>query len=103
MDVPSFVSADPNDVEKLPARVKDALQGGVKGRLEKDPFAGDRIRRELWPKRFRGLANLFRIELPEAYRAVYTVLTFPGRPREVRIVWVGNHKRYDRLFGYATS
>jgi len=103
LDVPTFVSADPRQVGQLPTRVQAALKSVMKARLEADPFAGDRIRRDLWPKQFRGLGNLFRIELPEAHRAVYTVLTFPGRPREVRIVWLGNHKKYDRLFGYSTS
>ena len=103
MDVPTFVSADPKQVGVLPPRVQAALKGAIKERLEKDHFAGDRIRRELWPKQFRALGNLFRIELPAAHRGVYTVLTFPGQPREVRLVWLGNHKKYDRLFGYATS
>ena len=80
-----------------------ALKGPIKARLEVDPYAGDRIRRERWPREFRSFANLFRLELPESHRAVYTVLTSPGRPREVRMVWLGNHKKYDRLFGYATS
>ncbi len=49
------------------------------------------------------LPCLFRCELPQAYRCVYCVLTLPGSEREIRIVWLGSHKRYDRLFGYATS
>jgi hypothetical protein len=103
VDVPTFVSADPREVARLPTGVREALKGTIKKRLETDPYAGDRIRQELWPRQFRGFANLFRLELPEAHRAVYTVLTFPGRPREVRIVWLGHHKKYDRLFGYSTS
>lgn len=58
-----------------------------------DPFWGDRIRPDRWPKRFKKLPNLFRFELPDAYRGVYSVLTHPGRDREIRIVWLGNHKR----------
>ena len=65
-----------------------------------DPFLGNRIQRELVPQRFRDLPNLFRIELPEGWRALYTVATRPGGARVVRIVWIGNHTRYDRLFGY---
>lgn len=103
MDVPTIVTADPKQVGQLPSRVRESLKGAVRARLEADAFAGDRIRRELWPKQFRNVGNLFRLELPDAHRAVYTVLTFPGRPREVRIVWLGNHKKYDRLFGYSTS
>lgn len=103
MDVPTIVTADPKQVGRLPGRVREALKGPLKARLEADALAGDRIRRERWPRAYRGFGNLFRIELPDAHRAVYTVLTFPGRHREVRIVWLGNHKKYDRLFGYSTS
>ena len=83
--------------------MKKLLLTQMKPALEKDPFLGDRITRKLWPKPFRALPNLFRFELPQAHRGVYTVLTHPGRAREVRIVWLGNHKKYDRLFGYSTS
>lgn len=103
MDVPTFVTADPRDVEKLPGDVAQALREKLKPALELDPFYGDRIAREKWPKQFRRFTNLFRFELPRAHRGVYTVLTYPGKPREVRIVWLGNHKKYDRLFGYSTS
>lgn len=103
MDVPTRLTADAKEVGKLPDAAQDALRSRLKPALLADPFSGDRIRRELWPKRFRHLPNLFRFELPEAHRGVYSVLTHPGRGREIRIVWLGNHKRYDRLFGYKTS
>jgi hypothetical protein len=103
VDLPNRLTADPKQVDRLPAKVQAVLKRTVKPALLKDPFFGDRIRRELWPKRFRELPNLFRFELPDAHRGVYSVLTHPGREREIRIVWLGNHKQYDRLFGYSTS
>lgn len=103
MDLPTRVTADPKQVRALPASVQDALRQQIKPALLGDPFCGDKIARRLWPQRFRGSPNLFRLELPEAHRGVYTVLTHPGLDREVRIVWLGNHKKYDRLFGYSTS
>lgn len=103
MDVPTRITADAKQVARLPDAVQTALRNTVKPALLADPFWGDRIRRSLWPKRFGHLPNLFRFELPGAHRGVYSVLTHPGHDREIRIVWLGNHKRYDRLFGYSTS
>lgn len=91
---------DEKQVAKLPHESQRALKKRVKAALLDDPFWGDKIRKELWPKQFRKLPNLFRFELPDAHRGVYSVLTFPGRPREIRIVWLGNHQQYNRLFGY---
>jgi hypothetical protein len=103
VDVPTRVTADAKQVERLPRVVQVALRTKAKPALLADPFWGDRIRRGMWPREFRALPNLFRFELPEAHRGVYSVLTYPGREPEIRIVWVGNHKGYDRLFGYSTS
>lgn len=103
MDVPTRLTAEARQVAALPEAVQVTLRNKLKPELLADPFRGDRIRRNLWPKRFRHLPNLFRFELPGAHRGVYSVLTYPGQQREIRIVWLGNHKRYDRLFGYSTS
>ena len=69
-------------------------------RLKKEPFLGDRIPRRLVPKCFRKLPNLFRLELPEGWRVLYTVASSPATGTQVRIVWIGNHTRYERLFGF---
>lgn len=69
-------------------------------RLREEPFLGDRIPLERVPNRFRSLPNLFRLELPEGWRGLYTVASSPMAGTQIRIVWVGDHKRYDRLFGY---
>ncbi len=70
-------------------------------RLRREPFFGDRIQRRLVPRRFRDLPNLFRLELPGAWRALYTVASHPTEGTQVRIVWIGDHKRYDALVGYS--
>jgi hypothetical protein len=69
-------------------------------RLREEPFLGDRIRKKQFPRRFRELPNLFRLELPGGWRALYTVASRPGRGTQVRVVWIGGHKGYERLFGY---
>jgi hypothetical protein len=69
-------------------------------RLRSEPFLGDRIPRRLVPREFRGLPNLFRFELPDGWRALYTVASNPSEGAQVRILRIGPHTRYDRLFGY---
>ncbi len=69
-------------------------------RLRVTPFMGDRIRRKMIPTEFRGLPNLFHLELPGAWRALYTVASSPAGGTQVRIVWIGDHTRYERMFGY---
>jgi len=69
-------------------------------RLRREPFLGDRIRRSLIPRPFRNLPNLFRLELPDGWRALYTVASRPPLGSQLRILWIGDHKRYERLFDY---
>ena len=70
------------------------------GRLQAEPFLGDRIQRRRVPKSFHPLPNLFRLALSGGWRALYTVGGAPTERLEVRILWIGDHKRYERLFGY---
>ncbi len=69
-------------------------------RLAVEPYFGDRIPRRRVPKPFQSLPNLFRTELSGGWRALYTVAGAQAEHLEVRILWIGDHKRYDRLFGY---
>jgi len=69
-------------------------------RLRLGKFLGDRISRRLIPRRFQDLPNLFRLELPQGWRALYTVASRPGFGSQIRVVWIGDHTRYNRLFGY---
>lgn len=69
-------------------------------RLAVEPYIGDRIQQRRVPKPFRSLPNLFRLELSGGWRALYTVAGAWGERLEVRILWIGDHKRYDRLFGF---
>lgn len=68
--------------------------------LGSDPTRGQRLPRERVPARFSNEPNLWRAELPGGWRALYKVTTNRSGERTVRIVWVGDHRAYDRLFGY---
>jgi len=71
--------------------------------LAKNTSLGEAIPRDRWPRRFRELTNLSRFELAHAHRALYTVYYEPVTDQhKVVVEWIGNHKDYDQLFGYAS-
>lgn len=88
------------------AKARELAREGLlrfKSRLEADPFAvGDRIQLTLIPRRYKDAPNLFRLALPDGLRALYVVHTRPRDAARVEIVFIGDHKRYERLFGYRT-
>ena len=75
-------------------------------RLSRDPTVGDSIRKDLIPQSLRrayDVDNLWRLELPDAWRVLYTIAAQPGLEPEVLILRILPHKEYDRLFGYSKS
>jgi len=96
------VTVDPREFSRASPEARRRLRA-LALQLRTRPFLGEKIRRDLVPSRFRTLPNLHRLALPDGWRALYTVATHPTQGREVRIVFVADHKRYDRLFGYRSS
>ena len=72
------------------------------GDLRRDPFCGARIPKTLWPieyvKRYR-INNLWKYNLPNAWRLVYTVKGSEVEILAVFIEWM-SHTEYERRFGY---
>jgi len=69
--------------------------------LKTNPHYGNSIKKQLIPKhyRLRGIKNLFRVELSNFWRMLYTI---NGNDVEI-LVFVLNiidHKDYNKLFGY---
>ena len=87
------------------ARARDVWSAHVKlgETLERDPFSGTQIPKRIFPKPFRHHDNLWKLDLPHSFRALYTALTRPGRGLRVAVEWIGDHKEYDKLFGFSTS
>lgn len=50
---------------------------------------------------FGPLGNLWRMAMPGGWRMLYSLSTARDGASLVRIVWVGDHRAYDRLFGYS--
>jgi hypothetical protein len=75
-------------------------------RLARDATVGDSIRKSLIPaalKRKYKIDNLWRLELPDGWRALYTIASRPAWQPEIMVLRILSHKDYDRLFGYSTS
>jgi len=71
--------------------------------LEEDAFCGIQIPKRLIPKeyikRFGELSNLWKYNLPDAWRLIYTVKNDKITILSVILEWM-DHKEYERRFGY---
>jgi len=69
--------------------------------LKENPQFGDPVKKEIIPKKMRdyGIKNLYRVELPDFWRMLYTI---EGNKVEILvfILTIQNHKEYDKLLGY---
>jgi len=81
----------------------DSLTAKIK-LIEKNPFSGDLIRKSLIPRYYKlkySAKNLFRMELPQFWRMLYTLT---DREEKIEIIAfildVFDHKDYDKRFGY---
>src|SRR5487761_133377 len=73
---------------------------GMMDTLKERPFAGDYVRRELWPQTYiaMDLQNLYRFEVDKTMRATYSIKR-DGLNVEVRIVeFFATHKEYEKRF-----
>lgn len=94
------VSVDEDEWEATPPIQREAIQRHAP-RLRADPASvGERIQRSRVPRRFRAFETFYRLALPEGWRALYTIRVRKDVAPGVHIVFVGDHRRYDRLFGY---
>ncbi|MDP1695282.1 MAG: hypothetical protein Q8L29_00010 [archaeon] len=67
--------------------------------LKINPFSGDPISHELWPKEFDALPNLFRMELSQFWRLLYYVVG--DETRVISIVFeICPHSDYNKILGY---
>jgi len=74
----------------------------VKELIRNNPFMGDQVQKRLIPKGYiikYGVDNLWRIELANNWRMIYTIT---GDKIEILnfILEIVDHKRYNKIFGY---
>ncbi len=67
--------------------------------LKTQPFIGEPVPHDLWPKEFSTFPNLFRMELSQFWRLLYYVTGDEVRVISV-IFEIGPHSQYDKIFGY---
>ncbi len=71
--------------------------------LEKDAFCGTQIPKKLIPKyyvlKFGLIDNLWKYNLPNAWRIIYTIKREKVIVISVILEWM-NHTNYERRFGY---
>ncbi len=70
--------------------------------LKENPFCGLKIPRSLWPDEYvkkYSIDNLWKYDLPNAWRLIYTISKDEVRILAILLEWF-DHKDYDRKFGY---
>lgn len=71
--------------------------------IKANPHYGDGIQKKLIPKEYMmkyGVTNLFRVELPNFWRMLYT-LTAEGEIEIIAFILdIIDHKAYNKKFGY---
>lgn len=93
--------------DKAPPHIQQGLRK-LAPELAKDPQLGafipltdvyNKATRRKWEARVGRVRNLHKVELPDGWRALYTVGS-RGAERVVMILEVVDHKKYERLMGY---
>ena len=109
MSAPEVRIESPHAEEQFrgaPREVQDALRRQARA-LSHDPQHGtfvalSRVPKETvrrWQARVGAMQNLWKLDLPQGWRALYTVGS-EGPLRVVIVLEVVRHKDYERLLGY---
>ncbi len=70
--------------------------------LKKNPLAGVKVPKDIWPKEYirkYSLTNLWKYDLPNAWRLIYTLETDEIKIISFILDWF-DHKNYERKFKY---
>lgn len=52
-----------------------------------------------WERRVGSIRNIYKLDLPSGWRALYTIGT-RGERRVIMVLEIVDHKQYERLMGY---
>jgi len=70
--------------------------------LKQNPSCGTKIQKRLWPKEYKnkyGITNLWKYDLPNAWRIIYTIETDEVKIMSIILEWF-SHKDYEKRFKY---
>ncbi|MDD5086180.1 MAG: type II toxin-antitoxin system RelE/ParE family toxin [Candidatus Nanoarchaeia archaeon] len=79
----------------------DSIEKAIKN-LKNNPSCGIKIPKKLWPKIYMkkySTTNLWKYDLPNGWRLVYTIKTDEIMILSVILEWF-NHKEYEKRFKY---
>ncbi len=68
--------------------------------IQGNAFCGIQVPKKLIPKKYRHLDNLWKYNLPDAWRLIYTIKS-PDKVEVISVIldWM-DHKNYERLFKF---
>ena len=111
MNKPAFVSFAEKKLEKEFAllgaggfedkKLYSFIDRAIKD-LKEDPCCGIKIPKQVWPRNYvqkYGITNLWKYDLPNGWRMIYTIVIEEIRILSVVLEWF-DHKEYSRRFGY---
>lgn len=88
---------------KTERMIFDALRKKIE-LMKENPHYGDALKKELIPQEYKetyGVSNLFRVELPAAWRMLYTLTNGESEIEIIAFVLdIIDHRKYDKKFGY---
>ncbi len=70
--------------------------------MKKNPASGTKIPKKVWPKIYQkeyGITNLWKYDLPNAWRLIYTIKEDEVMILGVILEWF-DHKEYEKRFKY---
>ena len=69
--------------------------------LKLDPSCGTKIQKRVWPKEYKkyGISNLWKYDLPNAWRLIYTIKVDEVQLLSIILEWF-THKEYEKRFKY---
>jgi hypothetical protein len=89
------------------AKIEKGILKSIKNKshlIKENPHYGDSISKKLIPKEYKkkyGTQNLFRVELPNYWRMLYSLEEGESRVQIIAfVIEIINHKKYNKRFGY---
>ncbi len=93
--------------ESINSKIEFSILKSVRQKTElikQNPHYGNPISKKLIPKEYKkkySITNLFRIELPNHWRMLYTLTEGETQIEIIAFVLeIMSHKKYDKFFGY---
>jgi hypothetical protein len=93
--------------ESINSKIELSILKSIKQKAElikQNPHYGNPISKKLIPIKYKnkyGVTNLFRVELPNYWRILYTLTEGETKIEIIAFVLgIMSHKKYNKLFGY---